>query len=150
MGSSSHLGRSGDGLRRVGRRERVDDRPNRGKIGTGTTVRGGMEGSRRPTCRPRNSRSTVLARDVTEKRFTPTRFRDGYAMDDVDAFLERIHATLTAYEQRTAVDVLADVDVVNARFRPTRFREGYDQDEVDDFLDQVVAVLRRHASAGGR
>ncbi len=92
----------------------------------------------------------MLARDVTEKRFTPTRFREGYAMDDVDAFLERIHATLTAYEQGTAVEVLADVDVVNARFQPTKFREGYSQDEVDDFLDEVVVELRRHESAGGR
>jgi DivIVA domain-containing protein len=92
----------------------------------------------------------VLARDVTEKRFTPTRFRDGYAMDDVDAFLERVHATLTAYEGGTAFGVLSATDVVNARFHPTKFREGYSQDEVDDFLDQVVADLRRHESTGGR
>ena len=92
----------------------------------------------------------MLARDVTEKRFTPTRFRDGYAMEDVDPFLERIRATLAAYEQGTTVGLLADVDVVAARFRPTRFREGYDQDEVDDFLDQVVVALRGRQSAGGR
>lgn len=92
----------------------------------------------------------MLARDVTEKRFTPTRFRDGYAMDDVDAFLERVHATLTAYEGGTAFGVLSATDVVNARFHPTKFREGYSQDEVDDFLDEVVAELRCRESAGGR
>jgi DivIVA domain-containing protein len=92
----------------------------------------------------------VLARDVTEKRFTPTRFRDGYAVDDVDAFLERVHATLTAYEGGTAFGVLSATDVVNARFHPTKFRKGYSQDEVDDFLDEVVAELRRRESAGGR
>ena len=92
----------------------------------------------------------MLARDVTEKRFTPTRFRDGYAMDDVDGFLERVHAALTAYEGGTAFGVLSATDVVNARFHPTKFREGYSQDEVDDFLDQVVAELRRRESAGGR
>jgi DivIVA domain-containing protein len=107
----------------------------------------GVEGSVQ-TCRHRTPRSDVLARDVTEKRFTPTRFRDGYAMEDVDAFLERVRATLAAYEQGTAVGVLADV--VAARFQPTRFREGYDQDEVDDFLDQVVVELRGRQSTGGR
>ncbi|NRD26787.1 DivIVA domain-containing protein [Frigoribacterium sp. VKM Ac-2836] len=92
----------------------------------------------------------VFARDVTEKGFTPVRFRGGYAMDDVDAFLERIRTTLAAYEQGTASGVLTAVDVVDSRFRPTKFKEGYDQDEVDDFLDQVVAALRRHESTGGR
>ena len=71
-------------------------------------------------------------------------------MDDVDAFLERVHATLAAYEGGTTSGVLSTADVVAARFQPTKFREGYDQDEVDDFLDEVVAELRRHESAGGR
>jgi DivIVA domain-containing protein len=98
----------------------------------------------------RETGGIVFARDVTEKTFTPVRFRTGYATADVDAFLERIHATLTAYEGGTASGVLSTSDVVNARFRSTKFAEGYDLDEVDDFLDQVVAELRRHEWAGGR
>lgn len=82
--------------------------------------------------------------DVTDKRFTPTRWREGYSMQEVDEFLDRVRRTLANHEQGTPVDMLSPEDVVNQRFSPTRFTPGYDQDEVDDYLDEVVVTLRGH------
>jgi DivIVA domain-containing protein len=88
----------------------------------------------------------VLAREVSEKRFRPTKFRDGYDQRQVDAFLDRIQTTLAGYEQRRPVDPLTPEQVEAVRFQPTKFREGYDQGQVDDFLDQVVVALRQHGA----
>jgi len=85
----------------------------------------------------------MLAKDVAQKRFRPTTWREGYDTDEVDAFLDEVRATLTAAgEGRSGPRVTAEA-VVATRFTPTRFRGGYDQDEVDDFLDEIVAALRR-------
>jgi len=85
----------------------------------------------------------MLAKDVAQKRFRPTRWREGYDTDEVDAFLDEVRATLTAAgEGRPGLGV-TPLAVVAKRFTPTRFRSGYDQDEVDDFLDEIVAALRR-------
>jgi len=83
----------------------------------------------------------VRAQDVADKRFQPTKFREGYDQGDVDAFLDRVQAALTAAEQGRPVGLTPE-EVVETRFRPTRFRDGYDQDQVDDFLDDIVAALR--------
>jgi len=88
----------------------------------------------------------MLAREVSEKRFRPTKFRDGYDQRQVDAFLDRIQATLTGYEQRRPVDPLTPEQVMDVRFQPTKFREGYDRGQVDDFLDEVVVALRQHGA----
>jgi len=84
----------------------------------------------------------MQAADVAAKTFTPTKFREGYAQEDVDDFLDRVQAAFAAHEQGRVSVELSPEDVTNARFRPTRFRNGYDQDEVDDFLDRVVVALR--------
>ena len=86
---------------------------------------------------------TMLASDVTAKRFRPTKFRQGYDQGEVDTFLDRVHATLAGYEQGRPADPLTPEDVTNARFTPTAWREGYAQGEVDDFLDEVVVALRQ-------
>jgi DivIVA domain-containing protein len=86
----------------------------------------------------------MRAEDVQAKRFSPVRFREGYDTDDVDAFLTRVQAAMTADDEgRAGATDVRPEDVVNARFTPTKFREGYHQDEVDDFLDEIVADLRR-------
>jgi DivIVA domain-containing protein len=93
----------------------------------------------------------MRAQDVAEKRFLPTKFRDGYDQQEVDDLLDRIQATLTVAEGGTipttgrlaTAKPVGPEDVKRARFRATRWREGYDQDQVDDFLDEVVAELRR-------
>jgi len=106
--------------------------------------------------------------DVAKKKFRPVKWAEGYDVDQVDAFLDRVQATLAAHERggagaslpdgmlaraaaaaagSTGTAVPADglctpEDVVGARFAPTKFRQGYHQGEVDDFLDEVVAALR--------
>lgn len=74
-----------------------------------------------------------MSSDAARPQFTRTRWREGYALADVDDFLERVfHAPSTGQP-------VPDVD--SAVFRPTRFGEGYDMGEVDDFLDELAAGL---------
>lgn len=86
----------------------------------------------------------MRADDVRARRFTATKWREGYDQHDVDTFLDRVQRTLAGYEQRRPVDPLEPEEVVAVRFTPTRFRAGYDQGQVDDFLDEVVVALRAH------
>ncbi|WP_282072055.1 DivIVA domain-containing protein [Janibacter hoylei] len=65
--------------------------------------------------------------------FTRTRWREGYAVPDVDDFLDRVFHALSTGHPVPHID--------GARFRPTRFGEGYDMEEVDDFLDELSAGL---------
>ena len=74
-------------------------------------------------------------------RLTPTKFREGYDMAQVDAFLDRAAAALDEH-QRGQVPSLSPDDVENVKFAATKFREGYDQDETDDLLDRVIRTLR--------
>nr|MBP1191245.1 DivIVA domain-containing protein [Frigoribacterium sp. PvP032] len=86
----------------------------------------------------------MRAEDVQAKRFSPVKFREGYDMADVDAFLARVQSVMAADDEgRTGAPDMMPEDVVNARFTPTKFREGYHQDQVDDFLDEIVADLHR-------
>ncbi len=86
----------------------------------------------------------MLAAEVSNARFQRTRWREGYDQDQVDDFLDRVHATLAGYEAGRPVDPLTPEDVTAVRFQPTMFREGYRQDQVDDFIDLVVVALREH------
>ncbi len=87
--------------------------------------------------------SVMTADEVEAARFTQTRFREGYDLGEVDAFLARCAATIRGKEGGPQpTDPVSAEDVVAVRFRPTKFREGYDQDQVDDLLDRVVATLR--------
>lgn len=85
----------------------------------------------------------MLAADVVNKRFQPTKFRAGYDQGQVDDFLDKVQATLAGYEQGRPSAALTAEDVVATRFSPTRWRDGYDQGEVDDFLDEIVVALRQ-------
>jgi DivIVA domain-containing protein len=70
------------------------------------------------------------------ERFTRTRLRPGYRIEDVDDLLSRADAgTLTAR------------DVTTATFGSTRGIEGYDEREVDATLDALVARLRAEGDA---
>jgi DivIVA domain-containing protein len=72
-----------------------------------------------------------------------TKFRERYDVDQVDALLERVAASL---DDLTAGRVLPQTrtahEVLNARFQATKFRDGYDQDQVDDFLDDAIRSLK--------
>ncbi|GAA1695488.1 hypothetical protein GCM10009745_46590 [Kribbella yunnanensis] len=70
--------------------------------------------------------------------FTRVRWREGYDIDEVDAFLERLAATV---EGRYVDTPVTAADIRNISFTPTRLREGYAIDEVDTFLDQAERGL---------
>lgn len=73
------------------------------------------------------------------ERFTVVRWREGYAIEEVDAFVERCFADLS----RGAHGDLTAATVRDVRFTPRRFRAGYDMDEVDVYLDEVLTELNR-------
>jgi DivIVA domain-containing protein len=89
----------------------------------------------------------LTSTDVTNARFQPTKFREGYSQAGVDDFLGVVATQLAALERPSmlgAAETMSAEDIVNVRFKPTKFREGYDQDQVDDFLDQLVATYRHY------
>ncbi|MEV5962309.1 DivIVA domain-containing protein [Kribbella sp. NPDC051952] len=71
--------------------------------------------------------------------FTRVRWREGYDMVEVDAFVDRILATL---DGRAADPVTID-EIRNVVFSGVRLREGYDIMEVDQFLDLAVGWLSK-------
>lgn len=84
--------------------------------------------------------------DVRRKEFGRPGFaRRGYDVDDVDAFLDRVEATLRALlnGRRDLAQVTA-TDVHNVVFQDAGRGRGYDETEVDDFLDEIAAELARH------
>jgi DivIVA domain-containing protein len=66
----------------------------------------------------------------------------GYDEKQVDAFLDRIEATLSGTDALTAEDVRG----VTFSDAP-RIRRGYHEDQVDDFLDLVVSTLELRDTA---
>ena len=97
-----------------------------------------------PTPAPRrNSLAHLQADDVRNVRFSSTKFREGYKLDEVDAFLDRVEFQLRTGGAGRGGRPLTAEAVIDQRFTATKFRAGYDQDEVDDFLDRIVTELRR-------
>ena len=71
-----------------------------------------------------------LAEEILAKRFTTTRFRAGYAVDEVDLFLDRVVVAVRGGDDLTPL-------VDGASFRTVTLAESYDVDEVDDFLEEL-------------
>jgi DivIVA domain-containing protein len=69
-------------------------------------------------------------------RFSPVRFSEGYEMEEVDDFLDRVERALLSGDGSVTAQ-----DVAGARFTPVRFAEGYDMQEVDAALDDVLMPL---------
>lgn len=85
---------------------------------------------------------------ISDIRFTPVRFREGYDMAQVDELLSTIE-TLPLYARAERLKA--------ARFMPVRLREGYDMREVDRYLDELAdhysaqaraASTRAHSTPG--
>ncbi|MER5650373.1 DivIVA domain-containing protein [Streptosporangium sp. NPDC002524] len=74
---------------------------------------------------------------VERVAFRPGRLGMGYDEDEVDAFLDRIVATLRG----TTDSPLTPGDVRGARFATVMLRPGYAIGEVDEFLDEVAGAL---------
>jgi DivIVA domain-containing protein len=91
----------------------------------------------------RNSLAHLQADDVRNVRFSSSKFREGYNLVEVDAFLDRVETQLRTGGSDRSIPLLTAQAVIDQRFSATKFRAGYDQDEVDDFLDRIVTELRR-------
>jgi DivIVA domain-containing protein len=99
--------------------------------------------------KPAASGPVLRSSALPDKRFSATRFREGYSQAGVDGFLVAARTALAEYE-RAGEPGLTSTDVVNVRFKPTMFRVGYAQDEVDNYLDEIVLAIRHHEQASGR
>jgi DivIVA domain-containing protein len=80
-----------------------------------------------------------------EWRFGRTRWREGYAIADVDAFMERVRATLDG----SATHPLTAHQIPEQRFSSVWLRVGYDVEEVDAALDDVEARLTAREAVRG-
>ncbi|MGI9622967.1 MAG: DivIVA domain-containing protein, partial [Acidimicrobiales bacterium] len=81
----------------------------------------------------------VTADDVLTVQFTHIR-KGGYAQQEVDAFLDRIAATMDSDQSLVVDGAMTADDIRMVQFSQMR-RGGYDTREVDMFLDRVVSVL---------
>lgn len=69
--------------------------------------------------------------------FRRVRWREGYSIEEVDAFVARVEEALRSPSPSLGAD-----DVVAATFTAVRLREGYSMQDVDEWLDQAEAALR--------
>ncbi|MFS1304658.1 DivIVA domain-containing protein [Streptosporangium longisporum] len=72
--------------------------------------------------------------------FRPGRLGMGYREEEVDAFLDRVVATLRGTTERP----LSADDVREARFATVMLRPGYAVAEVDEFLADLAGVMEAH------
>lgn len=75
--------------------------------------------------------------------FRIVRGREGYAMEEVDRFLDRLAGALGSRPPTMTAE-----QVAAQRFSPVRMGAGYDMGDVDAFLDRAATELRRrHAES---
>ncbi|WP_269937455.1 DivIVA domain-containing protein [Arthrobacter sp. HY1533] len=79
--------------------------------------------------------------EIAKAHFSTTKFREGYVMDDVDSYLDKVRTSLESWESGVPGELTADA-VEQSRFALTKFRTGYVEDEVDNYLDEVSATLQ--------
>jgi DivIVA domain-containing protein len=79
--------------------------------------------------------------------FRTVRMREGYDLDAVDDFVDRV---IDALEGRPGGRSLTPEKIEAQEFKVVRMREGYSMDDVDDWLDDAAAELRRLRAAAGR
>nr|WP_308426061.1 DivIVA domain-containing protein [Lentzea pudingi] len=93
--------------------------------------------AQQPAAQPSVEAAKFTAADIRNIAFhRPPRGRRGYQESQVDAFLDRIEATLLGQDNLTGKDVR------DVRFsRPLIGRRGYDETEVDGFLGQIEQQL---------
>ena len=79
--------------------------------------------------------------------FRTVRMREGYDLDAVDDFVDRV---IDALEGRAGGRSLTPEKIEAQEFKVVRMREGYSMDDVDDWLDDAAGELRRLRSTAGR
>nr|WP_275402547.1 DivIVA domain-containing protein [Streptomyces sp. SID13031] len=77
--------------------------------------------------------------------FTPVRIREGYAPSEVDAFVDRVMATVNGQPVDRPV---TPREIRKVQFTPVRLTEGYDVEEVDDWLDEAEGWLSGRPGKG--
>src|SRR5690348_5287232 len=77
----------------------------------------------------------LTAEEVATKRFTPVRLREGYSMDEVDAFLDQVESTLVAQESEIRELTAQAKQEASSRI-PTQVPDGVSSD-----LQAVMAEL---------
>ena len=90
------------------------------------------------------------AADVMNWKFQATKLRAGYDQGAVDAFLNRVVATLRALEPHAVANpaggapssVLTSQEVHQTRLPLVRFRPGYLKEEVDALMAQIADTLQ--------
>ena len=87
----------------------------------------------------------IVAQRAEARRFSTTRLRPGYDVEEVDAFLSAIRETFLEIRKPS----LTPDEIRKKQFSTTRLRPGYDQEEVDAFLDEAELRLAARASARG-
>nr|WP_246497104.1 DivIVA domain-containing protein [Sphaerisporangium rubeum] len=76
---------------------------------------------------------------VERVSFRPGRLGSGYDEDEVDAFLDRVVATLRG----TTEHPLTAGQIREATFSTVMFRPGYSVPQVDAFLAEIATVVDR-------
>ena len=71
--------------------------------------------------------------------FRRVRWREGYSIEEVDAFVDRVTEAL-----RSASPSIGPDDITGVTFAAVRLREGYSMQDVDEWLDQAESALRDH------
>jgi DivIVA domain-containing protein len=82
---------------------------------------------------------------VETRKFSTTRLRPGYDMEQVDAFLGAIRDTFLGI----GGPPLTPDEIRAKQFSTTRLRPGYDEEEVDAFLDEAELKLAAQVGAAG-
>jgi DivIVA domain-containing protein len=80
---------------------------------------------------------------VQPRKFSTTRLRPGYDVDEIDAFIDAIRDSFLGVREPP---LTAD-EIRVKQFSTTRLRPGYDEEEVDAFLDQAESGLAAQAHA---
>ncbi|PLS29215.1 cell division protein DivIVA [Bifidobacterium parmae] len=74
----------------------------------------------------------VSVDDIRNKTFQTVRFKEGYDVDEVDDFLDKVVDGMKAGRPMTAAELGAQT------FHTVRFKEGYDVADVDEFLNELA------------
>lgn len=72
------------------------------------------------------------------QKFSITKFRVGYALDELDLLLDQVMEALKSEEDPAQITGR----ILGASLAQTRWRDGYSVDQVDDFLARLVEELR--------
>ncbi len=86
----------------------------------------------------------LTAIQVRETQLPTTFMRQAYNQDQVNDLVDRIAATLSAYELDMAIlpaRAVTASEVLNYRFDSVRFTKGYDRLAVNDLLHQAAKAL---------